>query len=173
MHTRSTALAAIVVVVAVMAVSCGGSDSKDSANRPADRSTAAPLSDQAYDQALAAAETKVSTAEQAAHNEAKPKTPVSKIAPLLEAWATALDSAADDLSGITPPAKAAAANDHLVTAVRDFATDLRSAIDKMKSSSKPWLKVLSSTMSQAKGPKELDAAVKELNNLGYGSSAGG
>ncbi|MDQ3877941.1 MAG: hypothetical protein M3290_06290, partial [Actinomycetota bacterium] len=90
-----------------------------------------------------------------------------------DSWADALDSAADDLSGITPPTKASDANDHLVTALHDFATDLRSTIDKMKTSSKPWIKVLTSTMSTAKGPHELDAAIKELNALGLGSSGGG
>jgi acyl-CoA reductase-like NAD-dependent aldehyde dehydrogenase len=127
--------------------------------------------DQAYNQALSDGEQKVATAEEAAHAKASPKTPVSEIAPLLDAWATALDSAADDLDGITPPQRAAAANDHLVTALHDFADDLRSAIDEMKSSNKPWLKILTSKMKGATGPQELDAAVKELNALGYGTGA--
>lgn len=171
MKKAGAALAALTLVIAGLAVACGGSDSSGGA-AGATRS-AAPISDQAYNDALSAAEQKVTTAEQAARNEASPQTPVSKITPLLESWAAAMDSAADDLSSITPPSKAASANDHLVTALHDFSTDLQSATDKIKSSSKPWLKTLTSIMSKAKGPQELDAAIKELNGLGYGSAAGG
>ena len=174
---RSTSLAVALVVTAGLLAACSGS-SGDKPSAATSRSAAAPstaatsASDQAYNEALAAAEQKVGTAEEAARNQASPKTPESVITPLLIAWAAAEDSAADDLDGLTPPARAADANDHLVTALRDFADDLRAAVDSIKSTSKPWIKVLTTAMKGAKGPNELAAAANELNGLGYGTAAG-
>ncbi|MFN2593474.1 MAG: hypothetical protein ABR579_01130 [Actinomycetota bacterium] len=172
---------AAALVVATLLSACGGSSSPSSSpsrNAPSSSASApvgggGTLSDQAYDQALAAAEQKVTTAESAARSKAKAKTPISVVTPLLTSWAAAMDSAADDLSSITPPTKATTANQHLVTALHDFATELRSAVDSIEKSKKPWLKVLSGIMQGAKGPTELEAAVKELNGLGYSTHPAG
>ena len=174
---RSTTLAVALAVTTSLLAACGGSNddkpsaasSRSAATAPSTGATSA--ADQAYDAALAAAEQKVAQAEEAARSQASPKTPESVISPLLIAWAAAEDSAADDLDGLTPPAKAADANDHLVTALHDFADDLRAAVDSIKHTSKPWIKVLTTAMKGAKGPNELAAAASELNGLGYGTAA--
>ncbi|MEA2476468.1 MAG: hypothetical protein QOC87_667, partial [Actinomycetota bacterium] len=116
---RSATLVVALVTAAGLFGACSGKSSNNSTttpnpstanSSPAAAPAATSAADVAYDQALAAAEQKVSTAEEAARAKASPKTPVGQISPLLLAWAAADDSAGNDLDGLTPPAKAAAAN---------------------------------------------------------------
>ncbi|MDQ3877940.1 MAG: hypothetical protein M3290_06285, partial [Actinomycetota bacterium] len=66
MKRPALVLAAAAAIATLLGSACGGSDAGSTAdtNRP----TASALSDQSYNQALSAAETKVTTAEQAARN---------------------------------------------------------------------------------------------------------
>ena len=152
-------LAAAITCLALAA--CGSSN--DNAT------TTTPLSAQQYKQFLHG----LSRLEDQAHQTLDPAvrnpTSLSELQQALNTFATDQEKAAAQVSNVTPPANAKAANDQLDKAFRDTAAAIHQVLPQIASAGSP--KAALAVIQKAKGLQqagnELDAALGQLRKLGY------
>jgi Asp-tRNA(Asn)/Glu-tRNA(Gln) amidotransferase A subunit family amidase len=87
----------------------------------------------------------------------------------LTAFADDQSSDATDLSRVTPPANARAANSDLIKGLRDTASGMRGVLPQVAaaSTSQAALKALQAAKAPQQAGQEVDSALAELKRLGY------
>jgi hypothetical protein len=156
---RRIQLIAAAAIACLTVAGCGSSDNG---------TTTTQLTAQQYTQFLQ----RLSQRENQAHNALErafhAKT-VAQIQQTVLAFATDQSGAADQVSNVTPPANAKAANEMLEKAFKDTAASIHAVLPQIANASSPQAAM--SAIQKAKGPQqagqELDAALAQLKKLGY------